>query len=318
MYNKKRKRIILVITASLIGALTLFALWDYGRYKDDIDNYIPSQGEQEIVYYEGEAYKYNSQIKNILFIGIDNDAPISYQNMTGAGGQADCIMLLSIHRKEKTVKVIQIPRDSMTEIDIFDDNGNQYTTMEGQLALQYAYTNGAKTGCWATEKTVSRFLYGLPIDGYVAMDIAGISRMNDLLGGITITMEADYTDVDPAFGKGKTLTLTGEQAERFVRYRDTDATGSSHERMRRQTQFIPALMQAMEGKTEEVYKDLEPYVLTNLSGNDIDSLMTYSKEVDEYVYIEGEIRQGEEFEEFYADEEKLKNIIIKMFYNKVQ
>ena len=317
MYNKKRKRIILVITVSLIAVLTLFALWDYGRYKEDIENYIPAQTDKDIVYYDGEPYKYNSQIKNILILGIDNDAPISYQNMSGAGGQADCIMLLSMNQTDKTVKVIQVPRDSMTDIDIYDDNGNYHSTTKGQLALQYAYTNGARAGCWATKKTVSEFLYEIPIDGYIAVDIAAISKMNDILGGIAITMEEDYTAVDPAFEKGKTIKLTGEQAERFVRYRDTEAVGSSHERMQRQTQFLPALVKAAEGKIEQLYKELEKYIETNLSGSDIENIMTYSGQVDEYVFIEGEIKQGEEFEEFYPDEEKLKNMIIKIFYKKI-
>lgn len=324
MYSKKRKIIIWMIVLVFLLVLTLVAIWDYNRHKDLGGDYVPSQSDRDVVYYEGEEYKYNGQIKNFLFLGIDNDSKINYQNMSGAGGQADCIILLSMNREAKTLTMMQIPRDSMTDIDIYDDNGNYYTSIKGQLALQYAYTNGAKTSCWATKKTVSELLFELPIDGYVAMDIAAISKINDLLGGIKMTMEEDYTDVDPAFVKGETLTLTGAQAERFVRYRDTDKMGSSHVRMQRQAKFIPALMDAFEQKAgndaeqlKKLYDDISAYVETDLSMDDIEELMKYSDKMEKQVSLEGEIVQGEEFEEFYLDDEKLKSIIIKMFYKKL-
>lgn len=322
MHYRKRK-IIVVVVLLLVLCVTIVAVYDYMRYAREGNGDIPSQSGHGVIYYEGEAYKYNQQIKNILFLGIDNDSKINDTNMTGAGGQADCIILFSFNQQEKTVKLIQIPRDTMTEIDIYDDNGNYYTSLKGQLALQYAYTNGAKTGCWATRKTVSELLYQLPIDGYIAMDIAAIARLNDMLGGVTMTMDEDYTDVDSTFVKDATVTFTGEQAKRFVQYRDTDKAGSSHERMQRQSKFLPALFKAMEKevgdhktKQEDLYNQLMDYVETNLSGDDIGKLMGYSSEIQEQIFLEGEVVEGEKFEEFYLDQDKLKSVIINNFYKK--
>ena len=324
MFNEKQKKwlivLLIVIILAVLGIIAIFML----REQEDDEKpqeEIATQTEQDIVYFDGEAYKYNYNLKNILFLGIDNETEIDYDNIPGAGGQADCIMLLSLDRENKTVRVLQISRDSMTEIDIYDSNGNKYSTMQGQLALQYAYGNGAKNSSWAMKKTVSELLFELPIDGYITMDIAAVSKINDLLGGVTLTIPEDYTDIDPAFVAGATLTLNGEQAERYVRYRDITVAESSHTRMRRQVQYIPALLETFESKVgdnvdkmKQLYSGVADFVLTDLSFDDMTAMLDYSWNSDEVEYLDGEVVKGEKYEEFYVDDEKLQEKIIKMFY----
>ena len=123
MYSKRSRRwLILLLLIVLAIAVTVVAVIDYRNYveKQRREFETSSQTDREVVYYNGEAYKYNSVIKNILFMGIDNDAGIQDNNIPGAGGQADCIMLLSLNRETKTGTLFQISRDSMTEIDIYD------------------------------------------------------------------------------------------------------------------------------------------------------------------------------------------------------
>ena len=311
----------IVFAVAMFGMIAIFTLQKQEE-PDEPEKEVASQTEHDVVYFDGEAYKYNHNRKNILFLGIDNSGEIDYENMPGDGGQADCIMLLSLDRETKTVHVLQISRDSMTEIDIYDSNGNKFSTIQGQLALQYAYGNGAKNSSWAMKKTVSELLFELPIDGYITMDIAAVSRINDLLGGVTLTIPEDYTEIDPAFAKGETLTLNGSQAEKYVRYRDIKVAQSSHTRMRRQVQYIPALLQTFEEKVgddeqklKQLYSGVAQYVLTDLSIDDMTNMLDYTWASDEVEYLEGEIVQGEEYEEFYLDDEKLQKKIIKMFYN---
>ena len=47
------------------------------------------------------------------------------------------------------------------------------------------------------------------IDFYVAMNMDGISELNDLAGGVTVTLEDDFSSIDPAMTKGTTLPLHG-------------------------------------------------------------------------------------------------------------
>ena len=135
-----------------------------------------------------------------------------------------------------------------------------------------------------------------------------------------MTVPEDYTDIDPAFTEGTTITLTGEQAEKYVRKRDITVLGSNNGRMQRQMQYIPALIQSIRkkvGSGGDYYKMLEPilepYMATDLSEDQINQLGRYEFLEDETEYLQGEMKQGEH-DEFYVDEENLQEILIKMFY----
>lgn len=320
--RRKKKYIVIIWLILLIAVFGVIVALDVLKHKEkESDQDIPSQVDRDVVYYNGQEYKYNYDLKNILFMGIDNNTEMEQQNPLGQGGQADCIILISMDKNKKTTTMLQISRDSMTEVDIYDMNGNYHTSVQAQIATQYAYGNSPKNSCWAMKKTVSEFLYELPIDGYVAMDIAAVSRINDLLGGVKITVPEDYTSVDAAFVKGATLTLNGEQAEKYVRYRDTAITGDNVFRMRRQMQYIPALLDTFRSKTknsekemERLYTEVSPYVMTDLSLEELTKMSQYAWDKDNVEYVEGQIVAGEEFEELHVDDEKLQGQIIKMFY----
>lgn len=325
MKNKKGKIIIaiviiLLIVIGIVAGINCFKYFESKKYKGNEDSDV-SQANDNTVYYEGKQYQYNYNLKNILFLGIDNESEVKWQNNPGLGGQADCIMILSIDRSKKTSKILQISRDSMTDVDIYDTEGEYYTTINSQLATQYAYGNTPMNSCWATKRTVSELLYDLPIYGYLSLDIAGIPLVNDYVGGVTLTMQDDYTEVDYSFVKGNTVTLNGEQAEKFVRYRDTNAKGSNQVRMQRQVHYIPALMEKIveqagdsEKVAEELTSLLEPYLVTDLSTEDISELADYTWDVENVSYAPGEVVSGEEYEEYHIDEKKLQEMIINLFY----
>lgn len=323
--NSKGKKIIIAIVILLLVAIGVctgiycFKQFEEKKYKGD--NQVQSQAKDNTIYYDGEEYEYNYNLKNVLFMGIDNVSEITLADAPGTAGQADCIMILSIDKEAKTAQILQISRDSMTDVDIFDRNGEYYTSVNAQIATQYAYGNGMETSCLATKKTVSELLYELPIAGYISLDIAGIPVINDCVGGVTLTVPEDYTSIDPAFVKGATITLTGEQAERYVRSRDTNMTGSNNLRMQRQVQYIPALVAKFgeqvnngEEALEEFYSTIEPYFLTDLTAEELEELTEYTWSVDQVSYVPGESVAGEEYEEFHVDDEELQKLIVKMFY----
>ena len=211
-----------------------------------------SQASDNTIEYNGHKYEYNTDLENYLFIGVDKKEEVTLQDTPGTAGQADCVMILSANKQTKKVKVLQVSRDSMTDVDIYDANGNYYTSVRAQIATQYAYGDGKQSSCLAMEKTVSELLYDLPIAGYVSLDIAGIHAINDAVGGVTITVPEDYTYINSVFQKGAEITLTGDLAELYVRYRDINQEGSNNERMRRQTQYIPALISTIRQNTSGV------------------------------------------------------------------
>lgn len=285
----------------------------------------PSQAPgSATITYNGEAYRYNTQLTNLLFLGVDKTEEAMIQNTPGKAGQTDCIMLVTLDHSDGTASVLQISRDTMTGIDLYDLAGNYYTTVNAQLATQYAYGNGGQSSCWATEKTVSELLYQLPIDGYFSMTIEGIGVLNDALGGVELTIPADYTQIDPVFQAGSVITLNGQQAERYVRTRDVTEFGSNEGRMERQTQYITALFENVRGKnsgnTQDFYSlyfnKIEPYTVTDLNEEQINALATYDYQEEKTAYLPGEIRNGAEHEEFYVDEDALRSLLIQRYYVK--
>lgn len=325
MNNKQKKALwwmssILVIILLAILGTTLYKQFEEKKEEEKEPTHI-SQANKNAVYFNGEPYVYNTNIKNILFLGVDNDKEITLQNQIGKSGQADTIIIVSIDKEKKTTELMQISRNAMTEVDLYDKNGNYYSSINAQIATQYAYGNGANTSCWAMKRTVSELLQDLPISGYFALDIAAVTIANDMLGGVTITIPEDYTEIDPAFQKGATITLNGEQAEKYVRYRNLSETGSNNERMQRQAQYISALLdtfQAKEGYTDEkleaLYDAIASYAVTDLSAEEMKELLNTQWNTDEVTYLPGETKQGEEYEEFHVNQEKLKEILIKRFY----
>ncbi len=329
---KNRKK----IWSAVLGAAVLIAVagvfFAAGYWQDQMTDSALADGEsaagqnqEELIYYEGQAYRYRSEWMNILFLGVDKSEPVTLQNTAGTAGQADCIMLLSLNRETKQAEILQISRDSMTDVDIYDINGDYYTSVTAQIAAQYAYGKGEKSSCWAMEKTVSELLFGLPIDGYLSVTVDSIGIINDAVGGVTLTLTEDCTDLDPSYTKGSVITLDGQAAEQFVRYRDTTVQGSNEQRMRRQVQYIPALIQAIKeqmGDSETYYETLYPklaeYMVTDLTAEQLNALGEYELNMENIAYVPGEIKAGEVNEEFHVDDEQLQQMLLERFYEPVE
>lgn len=164
MKNKSGK-IVAVVVLGIAGILCI-ALLTAGYLKKTSEAKKVSQNKQtsqaevsqasdNTIEYNGHKYEYNTDLENYLFIGVDKKEEVTLQDTPGTAGQADCVMILSANKQTKKVKVLQVSRDSMTDVDIYDANGNYYTSVRAQVATQYAYGDGKQSSCLAMEKTVS-------------------------------------------------------------------------------------------------------------------------------------------------------------------
>ncbi len=275
----------------------------------------------QVISYKGKKYKQNPDIKNYLFIGVDEreDDFVDEELSPGEAGQADCLILLSVNTKTKKANILQINRNAMTELDIYSELGEVAETMNGQICLQYAYSRGGKRSCYATRKTVEELLFGTNIDGYFAMSLPSIAGINDSLGGVDLTMEQDYTWINEAFVEGETVHLQGEMATEFVQTKDTDEFNSVQDRMERQTSYVVAMISSLKEKEDtSIYNMLSSYLgkglITNLSAREMDDLKTYQYNKDEIYYLPGEMIQGEKYEEYIVDNDALEEMVIDLFY----
>ena len=273
------------------------------------------------VYYNGHYYEYNDNLFNMVFLGIDKKDKLEEHSNPGMGGQADCIILISFDRETKTAKLLQINRDSMVPVDKYDSLGNYMLTERKQLATQYAYGNGKEFSAVITKDAVSKLLFGTPIENYFVLDLSAISVLNDAVGGVTITMADDYTWLDPAFEKGKTITFTGQQANEFVHYRNLKELDSNLGRMQRQIEFIPAMIDQMRksmGGDTDYYNRFVPlikdYMVTDLSADRINKLAEYNLAEGEIYKVPGNLTMGEKYAEYEVDDAGLQEILIKMLY----
>ena len=297
-----------------------------GGQNSDSRNQTDLSQNSDIVEYKGETYKYNDHLSNYLFLGIDTRETVdTYQSQADAG-QADAIFLVSMDRATEKIKVLFIPRDSMTRIEVFNPYGQSLGETTDHLNIQYAFGDGTEKSCELMKTAVSNMLDGLPIQGYCSMNMDGISVITDFVGGIQLTIPDDsLADVNPEYKKGAVVDITGETAEQFVRYRDIDKTQSALVRQERQKTFLQALVQKAQEKAGEdagfvtgLYDSVKSYTVTNM-GNDIFAKLLAASQngITDTETVPGEGTHGENFDEYHIDEDALSDLIISMFYEKI-
>lgn len=324
--------IILIIVLSVLGGGYYLlsqknaALPQNGGQNSDSRNQTDLSQNSDIVEYKGETYKYNDHLSNYLFLGIDTRETVdTYQSQADAG-QADAIFLVSMDRATEKIKVLFIPRDSMTRIEVFNPYGQSLGETTDHLNIQYAFGDGKEKSCELMKTAVSNMLDGLPIQGYCSMNMDGISVITDFVGGIQLTIPDDsLADVNPEYKKGAVVDITGETAEQFVRYRDIDKTQSALVRQERQKTFLQALVQKAQEKAGEdagfvtgLYDSVKSYTVTNM-GNDIFAKLLAASQngITDTETVPGEGTHGENFDEYHIDEDALSDLIISMFYEKI-
>ena len=324
--------IILIIVLSVLGGGYYLlsqknaASPQNGGQNSDSRNQTDLSQNSDIVEYKGETYKYNDHLSNYLFLGIDTrEAVDTYQSQADAG-QADAIFLVSMDRATEKIKVLFIPRDSMTRIEAFNPYGQSLGETTDHLNIQYAFGDGKEKSCELMKTAVSNMLDGLPIQGYCSMNMDGISVLTDFVGGIQLTIPDDsLADVNPEYKKGAVVDITGETAEQFVRYRDIDKTQSALVRQERQKTFLQALVQKAQEKAGEdagfvtgLYDSVKSYTVTKM-GNDIFAKLLAASQngITDTETVPGEGTHGENFDEYHIDEDALSDLIISMFYEKI-
>ena len=272
------------------------------------------QETAETMEVDGVTYRRRTDLTTILVMGIDHDSEVeaegSYQ-----GGQADFQRLIVIDSKGKTVRQLGML-------------GNPVGTTQMQISLAHGFGDGKEESCGYARDAVSRLLQGENIDFYLAMSLDGISVLNDLAGGVTVTLEDDFSAADPAMTKGATLTLQGDQAEIFVRRRMDIGEGTNEARMVRQEEYLAQLSAQLESRvqqdqqfTAQVYDALQPYLVTDLAKGQLVNEVWAAKDdtVEPAIALEGEHKVAEDgFTEFYPTEASIQKAVLTLFWEPVE
>ena len=281
--------------------------------------------------YNGKTYQYKENLTNILCLGIDSRDGIAKEKTPGKAGQADCVILAVLDDEAKTIRLINISRDSMVPVHVYATDGSFVEDRTEQLALQYAYGNGRDWSCQLMEQAVSELFYGLPIHGYCALSMNSIADLNDAVGGVTVTVPEELAVMQPKlFTAGETVTLKGELAYHFVHdraYKSADAA-SNNKRIARQKAYAVAFVnQLKQGMKEDMtlpvklYQTAEKQMVTSISLDQAVYLcteyMNCSFDTENIYTIDGEVTMGEKYAEFNVDDDTLYQLILDVFYEEV-
>ena len=195
---------------------------------------------------------------NVLVLGLDSRIP-------GGNGRSDLNMIISINKKNNTVKLASLLRDTLVPVEGHDWN-----------RLNTAYLFG---GPGLSINTVNH-VYKMDIQRYVKLDFFAISDIIDAVGGVDIDLtqaEADWMrsqGIHITKGAG-VKHLDGAKALEYARIRKID---TDFQRTQRQRNVMAAALKNIRGMgpvmAVNLMMKLLPQVKTNISSTEIISIAT--------------------------------------------
>ncbi|WP_069789597.1 LCP family protein [Cyanobacterium sp. IPPAS B-1200] len=277
-------------------------------------NQVRLSPDEEAVFNQEETLSYSSlnvpELRrpiNILVLGIKSlstDIPdypetnLGYHPLVNSfQGRSDSMMLLRLDPRKNEVVVLSIPRDTRTSV-------------EGVGITKINDANAYGGASLATE-SVSNLLNGVEIDRYVRINVQGVEKLIDALGGVDFYVPKDmkYTDhsqrlyIDLQEGQQQ---LDGQKALQLLRFR-YDALGDVG-RVQRQQALIRALTeQALSPKTvlriPEILGIVRSHIDTNLGTNELIAMAAFmgqkSRSDFQMVMLPGDFNQPEEGQPSY-------------------
>lgn len=201
---------------------------------------------------------------NILVVGSDtrggdNNVDGSAGSDEVAGARSDTAMIMHVSADRSRIEVVSIPRDTLLEIPSCTQADGTTTYAQSSAMFNSAFSNGAGEGTSAedvaagaacTLKTVEQ-LTGIHIDEFVVVDFAGLQRMVDALGGVTVYVSDDIND---AAHTGLVLDagcyhFDGFTALQYARARYGAGDGSDLSRIERQQNLMGAMLRTAQSKS---------------------------------------------------------------------
>lgn len=274
------------------------------------------------------TYEFSHPVKTYLIMGTDASGNEEAFDDTYQGAMADALMLVMVDDEDESYGILQLNRDTITEITMLQKDGSGYASADMQLCTAHWYGADKQASCENTVQAVSDMLGGLPIDGYYALQMKAVPLLNEAVGGVSVTFEEDLTELDPQMKAGETITLTDEQADLLLRSRMSLKDDRNSERMSRQQIFFNAFFKQVQKENGadtnfviNLYDRLHPYATEDININELTAML---KNMDTYTNkgiftIDGESKLGEklgdgkEHWEFYMDDKSLENVMCELY-----
>ncbi|XXM72936.1 LytR family transcriptional regulator [Lysinibacillus sphaericus] len=216
-----------------------------------IDRDISSKRSKEVEFKDKEPF-------SVLLMGVDereNDK-----------GRSDSMIVLTVNPDTKSVKMISIPRDTLTNI----------VGRGTRDKINHAYAFG---GVEMAMDTVEGLL-DIPIDYYVQVNMEGFKDIVDSVDGVTVNNDLNFSYGGFSFPEGQ-LDLNGKEALAFSRMRYEDKRGDFGRQLR-QREVIQGVIR--EGASvsslwnfNDIFDALGSNVKTNLTFDEMVDIQKHYK-----------------------------------------
>ena len=196
--------VLILVLVILYSGLQILGSTVFLKGQDSEGTYV-----SKTIIRDGIEYFPRQDLFVTMVLGIDRYGPMESSGTYKNKGDADMVMLLIFDETNRTVNVLALNRDSMVEIPVWGSEGKPVGTAVAQLTLAHTYGSGLEDSCINVRDTLEMLFHGLQIDGFISMHMDAISIMNDAVGGVTVNVQDDFSDVDPTITMGQ-MTLRGQ------------------------------------------------------------------------------------------------------------
>ncbi|HDW3058016.1 TPA: LCP family protein [Bacillus cereus] len=264
--SKKKRLLWFLLIPLLIVALGAggYSFHIYSKAKSVLNNAYAELGRGDKSSKREKAVKPMTDNISVLIMGVD-ESDIREKGY-GKTTRTDALLLATINKNDKSVKLVSIPRDSRVYIKSRDKYDK----------ITHAHVFG---GVDSTIDTVENFL-DVPVDYYVKFNFKSFIKIVDSLGGITVDVPVEFTEqnskdeADAIHLKKGRQHLNGEEALARTRHIDSDYMRGQRQQLVLEAIAEKALslnsINKIGGLLDAVDKDLK----TNLT---FDDMMTITK-----------------------------------------
>lgn len=238
---------------------------------------------------------------------------VGYHHLVNSfNGLSDSMLLLRFDPQEEKVSVLSIPRDTRVYIEGHGARKINHANEYGGPALAAA--------------VASELLDGINIDRYVRVNVQGVEKLIDALGGVTVNVPKDmkYNDFSQHLyidlKKGR-QHLDGDKAMQFLRYR-YDSYGDISRVQRQQMLMRSAVEQTLKPATvikiPQILSVIQSHLDTNLTVKELMALTNFASKVDRanvrMMMLPGDFNSGDETVSYWLPKNKqISKLLVKHF-----
>ncbi len=263
--RKLRKRAIFILVPAVIAFIGLsYAAYLYVKADTVLSDSYQDDGREKSDLREEKVDPSEDNV-SILIAGVDASDVRNNEDHS----RTDTLMLATLNKEEKSVKMLSIPRDSYVYIP----------EVGYESKINHAHAYG---GIDATVKTVEN-LMDIPVDYYVKLNFEAFIDVVNAVNGITVNVPYELYEQNSNDVKGAVHLVPGEQelnGEEALALARTRKYDNDIERGKRQQKIIKSVIKKTISidsilKYDDIIEAVGKNMATNMKFDEMKSFISY-------------------------------------------